>query len=209
MASEGTVAKSFADAAGRTGVVVLQTSGAVCEQPDRRLDVDGLIGAPRDRLHDSYKIWLRQVGNSLRRQVRPQHREASRSRDRFPLADQFREDTVELMHQQGLESCALAAQAMVFPPGPPQLPTTGTSSRPATTRFFCSTIAATVWRRSCVSGNVHSADDWDELLVPEIERQRAQGQRVAFRADTAFAKPEIDEELETRCARRARRRLGR
>ena len=59
------------------------------------------------------------------------------------------------------------------------------------------------------SGNVHSADDWDELLVPEIERQRAQGQRVAFRADTAFAKPEIDEELETRCARRARRRLGR
>ena len=48
------------------------------------------------------------------------------------------------------------------------------------------------------SGNVHSADDWDELLLPEIERQQAEGQRVAFRADAAFAKPEIYEALETR-----------
>ena len=45
-------------------------------------------------------------------------------------------------------------------------------------------------------GNVHSADDWDELLVPEIERQQAEGKRVAFRADAAFAKPEIYEALE-------------
>jgi hypothetical protein len=48
------------------------------------------------------------------------------------------------------------------------------------------------------SGNVHSADDWDELLLPEIERQQAAGTRVAFRADAAFAKPEIYEALETR-----------
>ena len=47
-------------------------------------------------------------------------------------------------------------------------------------------------------GNVHSADDWDELLVSEVERQQAQGQRVTFRADAAFAKPEIYEALETR-----------
>jgi hypothetical protein len=39
------------------------------------------------------------------------------------------------------------------------------------------------------SGDVHSADDWDELLLPEIERQQADGRRVAFRADAAFAKP--------------------
>ena len=25
------------------------------------------------------------------------------------------------------------------------------------------------------SGNVHSADDWDALLMPEIERQQAEG----------------------------------
>jgi hypothetical protein len=34
------------------------------------------------------------------------------------------------------------------------------------------------------------------LLLPEIERQQADGQRVAFRADAAFAKPEIYEALE-------------
>ncbi len=34
---------------------------------------------------------------------------------------------------------------------------------------------------------MHSAEDWDDLLVPEIERQQAAGKRVAFRADAAFA----------------------
>ena len=48
------------------------------------------------------------------------------------------------------------------------------------------------------SGNVHSADDWDELVLPEIDRQQAAGTRVAFRADAAFAKPEIYEALEAR-----------
>ena len=47
-------------------------------------------------------------------------------------------------------------------------------------------------------GNVHSADDWDDLLVPEIDRQQAAGKRVAFRADAAFAKPEIYDALEQR-----------
>jgi len=47
-------------------------------------------------------------------------------------------------------------------------------------------------------GNVHSAADWDELLLPEIERQQAEGKEVAFRADAAFAKPEIYEALEER-----------
>jgi hypothetical protein len=47
-------------------------------------------------------------------------------------------------------------------------------------------------------GNVSSADDWEELLVPDIDRQQAEGQRVAFRADAAFAWPAIYEALETR-----------
>ena len=47
-------------------------------------------------------------------------------------------------------------------------------------------------------GNVHSADDWDNLLLPEIDRQQAEGKRVAFRADAAFAKPEIYDALEQR-----------
>ena len=45
---------------------------------------------------------------------------------------------------------------------------------------------------------MHSADDWHDVLVPEIERQQAEGNRVAFRADAAFAKPEIYDALEQR-----------
>ena len=48
------------------------------------------------------------------------------------------------------------------------------------------------------AGNVSSAEDWDELLLPEIERQQAEGKHVMFRADAAFAKPEIYEALEQR-----------
>ena len=47
-------------------------------------------------------------------------------------------------------------------------------------------------------GNVSSADDWEELLVPEIDRQQAEGQRVAVRADAAFARSAIYEALEAR-----------
>ena len=47
-------------------------------------------------------------------------------------------------------------------------------------------------------GNVHSAEDWDELLLPEIERQQAAGKQVAFRGDAAFAKPEVYEASEER-----------
>jgi hypothetical protein len=31
-------------------------------------------------------------------------------------------------------------------------------------------------------GNVHSADGWEELLRPEIERQQKLGKEVVFRA---------------------------
>ncbi len=47
-------------------------------------------------------------------------------------------------------------------------------------------------------GNVHSADDWEDLLLPGIERQQKLGKEVVFRADAAFAKPEIYEALEER-----------
>ncbi len=47
-------------------------------------------------------------------------------------------------------------------------------------------------------GNVHSAEDWDGVFLPEIERQQEPGKKVVFRADAAFAKPEIYEALEER-----------
>jgi hypothetical protein len=45
---------------------------------------------------------------------------------------------------------------------------------------------------------VHCAEGWEELLLPEIERQQKLGKEVVFRADAAFAKPEIYETLESR-----------
>src|ERR687896_417052 len=45
-------------------------------------------------------------------------------------------------------------------------------------------------------GNVHSADDWRLVLEPVIARYRERGVALYFRADAAFAKPEIYELLE-------------
>jgi hypothetical protein len=47
-------------------------------------------------------------------------------------------------------------------------------------------------------GNVHSADGWEEVLLPEIDRQQAQDKEVAFRGDAAFARPEVYEAHEAR-----------
>jgi len=52
-------------------------------------------------------------------------------------------------------------------------------------------------------GNVHAAEDWDEVLLPEIDRQQKLGKEVVFRADAAFAKPEIYEALEERSVKYA------
>jgi DDE family transposase len=52
-------------------------------------------------------------------------------------------------------------------------------------------------------GNVHSAEGWEELLLPEIERQQQAGKEVGFRADAAFAKPELYEALEERAVKYA------
>jgi len=50
-------------------------------------------------------------------------------------------------------------------------------------------------------GNVHSADGWDDVLLPVIDRHRAQGQAVVVRPDAAFALPALYEALERRGVR--------
>ena len=47
-------------------------------------------------------------------------------------------------------------------------------------------------------GNVHSADGWKEFINPIVERYLKLAVRLLFRADAAFAKPEIYEYLETK-----------
>jgi hypothetical protein len=52
-------------------------------------------------------------------------------------------------------------------------------------------------------GNIHSAEDWCLVLEPVIARYRERGVDLYFRADAAFAKPEIYELLEAIwCCRR-------
>ena len=45
-------------------------------------------------------------------------------------------------------------------------------------------------------GNVHSADGWQDLLEPVVARYRGKFKRRYFRADAAFANPEVYEFLE-------------
>ena len=47
-------------------------------------------------------------------------------------------------------------------------------------------------------GNVHSADGWEQILFPVMERSQARGQAVLVRADAAFAIPALYEALEQR-----------
>jgi len=47
-------------------------------------------------------------------------------------------------------------------------------------------------------GNVHSADGWEEFVEPIVERYMKTAVRLLFRADAAFAKPELYEYLESR-----------
>jgi len=47
-------------------------------------------------------------------------------------------------------------------------------------------------------GNVHSAERWRELLETIVERYQKREGRLLFRADAAFAKPEVYEYLEPR-----------
>jgi hypothetical protein len=45
-------------------------------------------------------------------------------------------------------------------------------------------------------GNVHGAEDWRSVLEPVLARYRERGVELYFRADAAFAKPELYETLE-------------
>jgi hypothetical protein len=47
-------------------------------------------------------------------------------------------------------------------------------------------------------GNVHSADGWEPVLKPVVERYQGKVSRIYFRADAAFAMPEVYEFLEAK-----------
>ena len=75
-------------------------------------------------------------------------------------------------------------------------PTTVTSDVPAIIRCSCSTSFGDLERCALRPGNVHSADGWREVLEPVVSRYRDRKLRRYFRADAAFASPEVYEFLE-------------
>jgi hypothetical protein len=62
--------------------------------------------------------------------------------------------------------------------------------------LFCFNQFGDLERSLLRPGNVHSAEDWRLVLEPVVERYRNRDLRRYFRADAAFAKPEIYEFLE-------------
>jgi hypothetical protein len=51
-------------------------------------------------------------------------------------------------------------------------------------------------RCSLRPGNVHSADGWEGVLTPVVERYQGKVSRIYLRADAGFANPEVYEFLE-------------
>ena len=51
-------------------------------------------------------------------------------------------------------------------------------------------------RCSLRPGSVHSADEWEGVLTPVVERYQGKVSRIYFRADAGFANPEVYEFLE-------------
>jgi hypothetical protein len=64
--------------------------------------------------------------------------------------------------------------------------------------LFCFNQFGDLERSLLRPGNVHSAEDWRLVLEPVVERYRIRDLHRYFRADAAFAKPEIYEFLETK-----------
>ena len=76
--------------------------------------------------------------------------------------------------------------------------TTDTLGARAITLCSCSTSSVTAEGAMLRAGNVHSAHRWRDVLDPILSRYGATGVRRYFRADAAFAKPDIYEYLEER-----------
>jgi hypothetical protein len=67
---------------------------------------------------------------------------------------------------------------------------------PAITRYSYSTNSVSLERCALRPGNVHSADGWDGVLKPVVAPYQGKVSRIYFRADAAFAMPEVYEFLE-------------
>ncbi len=162
-------------------------------------DAERLSQDPTFRLIGSEKIWERGAALTSRLQ----------SFETELLADEENVAGLAAINREliGKAEAMDSPQRVVLDMDSTEIPVYGQQEHSAYNGHFESTCYHPLllfnWEGDCLAaklrpGNVHSADDWDELLLPEIERQQKQGKEVVFRADAAFAKPEIYEKSEER-----------
>src|ERR1039458_6757210 len=162
-------------------------------------DAERLSQDPTFRLIGSEKIWDR--GAALTSRLQTFETEMLAEKENFVSLARINRDLIAKV--EAID----AQQRIVLDMDSTEIPVYGQQENSAYNGHFESTcyhpLMLSNREGDCLSaklrpGNVHSADDWDELLLPDIERQQKLGREVVFRADAAFAKPEIYEALEER-----------
>src|SRR6516162_6278852 len=160
-------------------------------------DAERLSQAPAFRLIGSDKVWDR--GVALTSRLQTFETEMLAEEENFAASARINRELI------GKVEAADSAQRVVLDMDSTEIPVYGEQENSAYNGHFESTCyhPLLLFNREgdCLAaklrpGNVHSAEDWEELLLPEIERQQKLGKEVVFRADAAFAKPEIYEALE-------------
>src|SRR3974377_2471472 len=162
-------------------------------------DAERLSQDPAFRLIGSEKVWDR--GAALTSRLQTFETEMLAEEENFTGLARINRELI------GKAEALDSAQRMVLDMDSTEIPVHGQQEHSAYNGHFESTCyhPLLLFNREgdCLAaklrpGNVHSADDWEELFLPEIERQQKLGKEVVFRADAAFAKPEIYEALEER-----------
>jgi hypothetical protein len=162
-------------------------------------DAERLSQDPAFRLIGSDKVWDR--GVALTSRLQTFETEMLAEEENFAALARINRELI------GKVEAADSPQGVVLDMDSTEIPVYGRQENSAYNGHFESTCyhPLLLFNREgdCLAaklrpGNVHSAEDWEELLLPEIERQQKLGKEVVFRADAAFAKPEIYEALEER-----------
>ena len=162
-------------------------------------DAERLSQDPAFRLIGSRKIWER--GAALTSRLQSFETEVLTQAENLAGLAALNRELIA-----GAEAAA-SARRIVLDMDSTEIPVYGEQERSAYNGHFESTCyhPLLLFNRAgdCLAaklrpGNVHSAEGWAELLLPEIERQQRLGKEVVFRADAAFAKPELYEALEER-----------
>ena len=162
-------------------------------------DAERLSQDPAFRLIGSEKVWDR--GVALTSRLQTFETEMLAEEENFAGLARINRELI------GKAEALDAAQRVVLDMDSTEIPVYGEQESSAYNGHFESTCyhPLLLFNREgdCLAaklrpGNVHSAEGWEELLLPEIECQQKLGKEVVFRADAAFAKPEIYEALEER-----------